>query len=267
MTDARRELVARGLHALRRSATWWGVGIAAYVVLNTAFWPSLEGSEALEGFEDMGTMLEAFGAQDIASPSGYLDGQVFAFMLPVLLSAMAIAHCTAVTSGDEDAGRLELVHALPVGRRTVWLTRCASAALLLGAVSAAVAVTTVVALSLFSFDGVSAGRVVAATFACALLGGFHAAVGYAAGGLGWPRGRAIGAAVVALVAGYLVAFVLPISETFTDVRRWSPWYWAIGEQPISDGLRPGLLAVLTGVTLLLVWAGTIAVDRRDIRSA
>jgi len=267
MMDARRELVARGLRALRRSATWWGVGIGAFVVLNAAFWPSLEGTEALEGFEDMGSLLEAFGAQNIASPSGYLDGQVFAFMLPVLLSAMAIMHCTAVSSGDEDAGRLELVHALPVGRRTVWLTSWASSALLLGAVAVVVAMTTVVAVLLFSFDGVSEARVGAATFACALLAAFHAAVGYAAGGLGWSRGRAAGAAVVVLVAGYLVAFVLPISETFTDVRQWSPWYWAIGEQPISDGLRPGLLAVLTGVTLLLVWAGTIAVDRRDIRSA
>ena len=110
-------------------------------------------------------------------------------------------------------------------------------------------------------------RVVAATFACALLAAFHAAVGYAAGGLGASRGRAVGAAVVVLVAGYLLAFVLPISETFTDARRWSPWYWAIGEQPVSDGLRPGLLAVLVGATLLLVWAGTTAVDRRDIRSA
>ena len=111
------ELLIRGVHALRRSAIWWGLAIVTFSLVNLAFWPSLEGSEALESLEGMSEgLLEAFGAQDIATPAGYLDGQLFALMLPLLLSGMAIAGVTAITSGDEDAGRLELLHALPVTR-------------------------------------------------------------------------------------------------------------------------------------------------------
>ena len=99
-------------------ALWWGLAIVTFSLVNLAFWPSLEGSEALESLEGMSEgLLEAFGAQDIATPAGYLDGQLFALMLPLLLSGMAIAAVTAITSGDEDAGRLELLHALPVTRR------------------------------------------------------------------------------------------------------------------------------------------------------
>ena len=43
-----RELVVRGFDAQRRSALWWTLGIVVLTVLNAAFWPSLEGTEALD---------------------------------------------------------------------------------------------------------------------------------------------------------------------------------------------------------------------------
>ena len=136
VTGAFTELLVRGMRALRRSAAWWGFGIVVFAVVNAAFWPSLEGSDALDSFDDMADLLEAFGAQNLATPSGYLDGQMYALMLPLLLSGMAIAGLTAITSGDEGAGRLELLHALPVSRRAVWLGRWAAAMLVLFAVAA-----------------------------------------------------------------------------------------------------------------------------------
>jgi ABC-2 type transport system permease protein len=63
-----------------------------------------------------------------------------------------------------------------------------------------------------------------------------------------------------------VAFVLPISDALSGARVWSPWNWAIGEQPVSDGVGIGLVAILA-VTAVLVAVGTWGVERRDIRSA
>lgn len=261
------ELVGRGVHALRRSTFWWAVGVVVFVVLNAAFWPSLEGSDALQGFEDMGDLLDAFGAGNLASPAGYLDGQVFALMLPLLLSGMAVAGCSSITAGDEDAGRLELLHALPVGRRAVWLSRWAASLLVLAATTALVAAVITVCLPVFSLDGVAAESVVAATAGCGLLAAFHAAVAFAAGGAGASRGRAIGVAVLVLVAGYMMNFLLPLADAVAGARQWSPWYWAIGEQPVSDGLHAGRLLLLAAFTIALVWVGASAVTRRDIRAA
>ena len=44
--------------------------------------------------------------EDLATAGGYLDGQMYALMLPLLLSGLAIAITSALTAGDEDAGRL-----------------------------------------------------------------------------------------------------------------------------------------------------------------
>lgn len=262
------ELVVRGVGALRRSGVWWGFGIVCFALLNLSFWPSFEGSDALQSLEDMSEgLLEAFGAQNMASSAGYLDGQMYALLLPLLLSGMAIAGITAITAGDEDAGRLEMLHALPVSRRAIWLSRYASSLTVILAVSAVTAVLVSASLGVFSLDEVGIGRVVAATFACAALAAFHASVGYAAGGFGLSRGPAAGVAIVALVIGYVVDFLLPLSDALAGGAKLSPWYWAIGSQPVSDGIEPGLLVLLLAVTAALVALGTAAVERRDIRSA
>jgi ABC-2 type transport system permease protein len=261
------EIVGRGVRALRRSVLWWGLGVVALAVVSAAFWPSLEGSDALASFEDMGSLLDAFGAQNIATPAGYLDGQLYALMLPLLLSGMAIAGASALTSGDEDSGRLELLHALPIGRRTLWLGRWTSAVVALLFVTLVTMVVMVACRPLFSLQEVGASRIVGATLGCALLAAFHAAVAYAAGGVGAARTTAVGLAVLVLVTGYVVSFLFPLVDALRGVRAWSPWYWAIGEQPVTDGVSTARLLLLVAVTAALVWLGTAAVDRRDIRSA
>jgi ABC-2 type transport system permease protein len=267
MSAATGELVRRGLHALGRSARWWCFGIAVFALINVAFWPSLEGSDALTSLDDMGSLLEAFGAQDLTTAAGYLDGQMFALLLPLLLSGMAVAQVTSLTSGDEDAGRLELLAALPVRRSAIWLSRLAAAGIVLAAVTATAAAVVVASRPVFSLEEVSIARLVGATACCALLAAFHGAIAYAAGGLGARRGRAVATAVVVLIVGYLMSFLAPLTEALEPARRWSPWYWALGERPVSDGPEPVLLVLIVLLTVAAAAVGTIAVGRRDLRSA
>lgn len=266
-TGAVSALLGRGVAVIRRSSLWWGLGIVSLALTTAAFWPGLEGSDALQGFEDMGSLLEAFGAQDIATPAGYLDGQMYALMLPLLLSGMAIMHVSGLTSGDEGSGRLELLHALPVTRTQVWLTRWTSSSVVLLAVGAVTTAVMVASLPLFSLDEVPVDRVVTATLGCVLLALFHGAAAYAAAGFGAPRGASAGAAILVLVVGYVMSSLLPLADAFAGARHWSPWYWAIGQQPVTDGVSAAHWLLLVAITALLVTAGTVGVNRRDVRTA
>ena len=96
---------------------------------------------------------------------------------------MPIFAHSALTSGDEDAGRLEFLHALPVSRQAVWFDRWLASTLMLLTVTAATAVVMVVFLPIFSFEGVSTWSVIAATLGCAALASFHAAIAFATGAL------------------------------------------------------------------------------------
>jgi ABC-2 type transport system permease protein len=262
------ELLRRGVHAQRRSGLWWGVGILALALVSVAFWPSLEGSSSLTDItESSQSLMEAFGVQDLATAAGYLDGQMYALMLPLLLSGLAIAATSALTAGDEDAGRLELLQALPVSRHAVWLTRVGAATAVLAAVTVLTAVVVALSLTPFSLDGISVARIIAATLACGALGLFHGSVAYAAAGAGASRALAAGSAIVVLVVGYVASYLLPLSDALEGFRKLSPWYWAIGTQPVTDGISGAWILLLLGTTAALVVAGTVLVNRRDLRSA
>ncbi len=267
MTGEFREIVMRSVRAVRRSAMWWTVGVVVFIVINLAFWPSLEDSEALEGFGDMEALLEAFGAQNITDPSGYVDGQVYALLVPLLFSAMAITVVSALTAGDESAGRLELVHALPIGRRAVWFGRWLASMSMLVGVAFVTGAITVASLPIFSLTEVPVGRIVGATLGCVLLASFHGSVTYAVAAFGASRGVSAGAGIFVLVAGYLASFVLPIADSLSGARRWSPWYWSLGDQPVTNGVRPAWMVVVVALIAVLVVVGTRAIDRRDIRTA
>jgi len=259
-------LLRHDLSALRRSTIWWTVGIVSLSLVNVAFWPSLEGSEAMEAFDDMGALLEAFGAQDLASPAGYLDGQMFALMLPALLAGMALASLSGKTAGDEGAGKLEVLLALPVRRSSVWLARWVASMISLAVVATAAGGLVVVTRPVFSLDEVGVGALLGATAGCAVLAAFTSSIAYAAAGAGASRGKAAGLAVAVIVTSYVMAYLAPLSERLEWVRSWSPWHWALGEQPVSDGAAIGPLFGVLVLIAALVGGGTLAVERRDIHN-
>jgi ABC-2 type transport system permease protein len=188
-------------------------------------------------------------------------------MLPLLLSGLAIASTSALTAGDEEAGRLELVQALPVSRTAVWLSRIGAAAMVLAVVTALTVVVVALSLGPFSLDDISVSRIAVATLACGALGLFHGSVAYAAAGAGGSRAVSVGVAVAVLVGGYVASYLLPLADALSGFRKLSPWYWAIGTQPVTDGISGAWMFLLLGVTAVLVGAGTVLVNHRDLRGA
>jgi ABC-2 type transport system permease protein len=259
-------LARRDLASLRRATLWWSLGVASLALLNLAFWPSLEGSEAMQAFDDMGSLLEAFGAEDMATASGYLDGQLFALMLPMLLTGMTIATVSGRTAGDEGQGRLEILHALPVSRRAVWLGRLGACLLSTLAVAGVTGLLVLLSRGLFSFEEVSATAVLGAIVGSLALAGLGAAITYAAGAAGASRGAAAGIGATIVVASYVMAYLAPLLESLEAVRSWSPWHWALGEQPVSDGVSAGSVLGVIAIAAALVAGGTFRLARRDIHS-
>lgn len=261
------ELLLRGLHAQRRSAVGWTIGVVALTVLSGSVWPTIKNSGMTEALGNMDPrMLEAFGAADFVTPAGYMDGQLYALLLPLVLAGMAIAATATLTVGDEEAGRLELVAALPLSRHRLFLTRLTAVALVLLALSAATVLAMVAMRGPFDLD-IPVGRLVSATTACMLLAAFHAGIVYACAGFGATRATCLGISITVLVAGYVADFLFPLSERLDGLQRLSPWWWAIGTKPLGQGVELDRAAAVAVVTVLLVVVGTWRYGRRDLRGA
>jgi ABC-2 type transport system permease protein len=265
-------LVVDPMRATLRSAIAWAGSIAGLVALTVAFWPAFEGSTDLGAmFDEMleqvpPGLIEAFGMQDFGSPAGYLRGNLYDLLVPLLLGAAAIALAGALTAGEEDAGRLELVVAQPVSRAAVFGGRTGALIGWLTVLVAAMAVTQVASDAVFGLE-IALDRLAATIILCGLLALLHGALALAVAG--WlPRPSAVlGVGLAVLVGGFVVAALFPLSDVLRPWAGLSPWDWALAGDPLVNGGDPWRYAALAIPSALLVAVGLVGFARRDVRSA
>jgi ABC-2 type transport system permease protein len=263
-------LVADPMRATLRSATAWISSTVALVVLTVAFWP------AFEGATDLGQMLEqmldqvpaglaeAFGMEDFGAPAGYLRGNLYDLLLPLLFGAAAIVLATALTAGEEDSGRLELVLVQPVSRAAVFGGRSGALLAWLVLLVGATALFQVASNAVFGLE-IAGDRLAAALVLCGLLGALHGGLALAVAG--WlPRPSMVtGLGLGVLLAGFVVAALFPLSDDLREWARLSPWDWALGGDPLVHGAEAWRYASLAVPAALLALVGVIGFVRRDVR--
>ncbi|CAM5692465.1 hypothetical protein SMICM304S_03933 [Streptomyces microflavus] len=96
------------------------------------------------------------------------------------------------------------------------------------------------------------------TLTVALLAVLHAGIAYAIVGFGFGRGPALGVAAGVLVVGYLLHGIAPMSDALEPLANVSPWEWALGSDPLLNGVPWGGVALLVAVSVVVVAA-------RDVR--
>ena len=268
MTGRALALVLDPMRQTVRGFVAWALSIAALVVVTGAFWPAFQGTTNLGDLIDQlpAGLIEAFGLAGFGTPAGYLRGNLYDVLVPLLLGWASIAFANGLTAGEEDAGRLEIVLAQPVSRGAAFGGR--ALAVLAWTVLLAATVTAVQLVSNVPFGlEIDAGRVLETVVLCGLLGLFHGALALAIAGV-LPRPSVVlGVGLVVLIGGFVVAALFPLSD---ELRPWaglSPWEWALGGDPLVNGAVPWRYVALAIPAVLLALAGLVAFTRRDVRAA
>jgi ABC-type Na+ transport system ATPase subunit NatA len=118
------ELLRRAVGDRARTLGGWLIGIAAYIALIVAVFPSIHGSKQFDDLlKQYPDVLKSFlGIGDtlsITSGPGFVETELFSLMLPLLALVLAIGVGAATIAGEEEQGLLELVVSAPVSRRVV----------------------------------------------------------------------------------------------------------------------------------------------------
>lgn len=264
----RTEILVQTLRERRRSLLWWTLGLAALVLLNVAFYPSVRDDEALSDYaKDLPESVRALfagGELDLTSPAGYLNSQIFALTAPLVLLIFAIGAGAGVVAGEEERGALDLVLAHPVRRRDYVAQRFLGLATLILALTAVLLAT--VWLGSFVVDlEIGFDRVLAASVSVGLLALLYCGVALAVGSLVPGRARAIAAASGLAVAAWIFDGLAQAVDALEPWRPIEPYYHALGQNPLREGAAPGSWALLTAATVLLVALSAAGLERRDIR--
>jgi beta-exotoxin I transport system permease protein len=263
------ELTRRGLRDHRRALVGWCLGVAGYVGLIAAIFPSIESSpdldELIDSYPDV--LKSLFGLESgasITSGPGYLDAELFSLMLPLLVLVLAIGSGARAIAGEEDAGRLELLLSYPLRRRDAVLAKGAAVAV------EVLVVCAVAGIVLFVLDplldlGLSTGRLLESLASLVALGLLHGWLALSVGATVPSRALAIGVPVGLAASAYLVNGLHGLAGWLDPFRFLSP-FWLVGSSPLGGGVNVAGVLVVLAVGLSVLTAGSLLIERRDLQT-
>ncbi len=259
------EFLNRGLRDRTRALIGWCVGVAAYIALIAAIFPSIEGSanfdELVQNYPEALKSLFGFSG-NLTSGPGFIDTELFNLMLPLLAIALAISLGTRTLAAEEEAGRLELPFAYPVRRRDGVVAKGLAVGVEVAIFSAVVFLALALLDPVFGLD-LPFGRLAAAVIGLGLLAVLHGWLSLTVGAAHPSRALAIAVPAAFAAFSFLVNGLHQLASWLDPFRFLSSFWW-IGQSPLSDGVRlVGLLVVGLAAALLLA-AAALLIERRDL---
>lgn len=260
-----RSVFAHALHEERRALVGWTLGLAFLATFQLSVYPTVrdmqELSKLLENYPE--PLRKLFSLDDYMSGAGYLRAEIYSLVAPLLLIVLGVLRGSDATAGEEDRKTIDLLLANPISRRRVVFDKWAAVSTGIVIVGIALAATLGLGAPLVDLR-VAWSVILAATVASVLLAILFASLALAIGAATGRRGLARGISAVLVVAAYLVSSLAPLVSWLRTVRPASPWYHALGVDPLGSGFSPTHTAVLVVLTGIVVAAAAVAFDRRDL---
>lgn len=242
----------------------WAVAIVAVLLLYLPLYPSMQTPELSQMINNLPSeLVQALGYEDITSGAGYTQATFFGLIGFILITIAGISWGSAAIAGNEESGQLELTLAHAVGRVQYALESAAALVvkiLLLGVV----AFVCIILLNDPSELGLQSANLFAVILAWTGLGLVAGTVALASGAVTGKRAWAIGASSGVMVLGYAFDALGSMNPDIEWLQPFSPYHWAFSDAPLTHGFDWGGLALLWGLSSLLIVVSAWALARRDI---
>jgi ABC-2 type transport system permease protein len=263
-----RSVLTKTLRDGRRAFAWWTIGIVGLVALMIAVFPTVrdneelnqlvqEYPEALKGFIAFG------GEVDYLSGAGYLGSELFSFMVPLLFLIAAVGAGAGAIAGEEERGSLDLLLSTPLSRTRIALEKLGAVTIEVTGLGGMLLVCLAIGAPLVDMD-VGVGKLASACIGAVALALVFGGLAFGLGAATGRRVLAIGAAVAAAVAAYVVNGLAPLVPAFEAVQKLTPFYHYAAGDPLRSGLDLPRLLLLLAVSAAFGLAGLVAFARRDI---
>jgi ABC-2 type transport system permease protein len=250
----------------RRSLFWWVVGLGGLNIVTLLFYPSFADRPELNDIlKDSGAFVEALVGQieDFTSPEGFVDSQLFSFMIPLLFVAFGIFGGSGAIAAEEERGTLDLLLSNPLDRWRIVLEKFGANMAAMALLGIGTWVGLVIGALIVSMD-ISYVRLAEATLSAALLGAVFGTFALAVGSARGKRGSAAGIAAAVCVGTYLLNTLAPLVDQLASFTRVSPFHYYNSGMPLFNGLDPVHGFVLLALTSALVAIAIVTFERRDL---
>ena len=254
------ELLTQEVRHRRNGAATLGLVLGGYGFFAVAISNSL--AQSLSNItRNMPAAVKAFVGSNV--PGGYVVGETFTLIAPIALVVYAVVAGAGAVAGEERDGTMSMLSAQPVTRTQVLVAKAGWLGLSLLAVAALFWAGMALGCLTFGSQLTQAG-LAAGTIHLLFLALAFAAIALAIGAAtGRPETASQAAGGIA-VAAYLANAMLPLA----GLGRWaelSPWHYALGSDPLRNGIDLAHLALLTALGTVALVLAAVTFSRRDLR--
>jgi ABC-2 type transport system permease protein len=259
------DVVRLDLRLRRRSMYGYAIGMAVYVLVIVALYPSFKNDTSLNKLTENGSTVAALFAATgpLTTPQGWLNANLYANFVPLIVLMLTIGYGAASLAGQDEDGTLSLLATLPLSRRRIALQKAATMVLQAMPVSLA---TVLCVLAGHGFDlTVDITGIIGVTVGSLLLGVDFGAIAMLVGAATGSRGTALGVTSALAATAYLLSSLAPVVSWLHPARFASLFFYAVGDGQLSHGLSLAWAGILIGVAALAITGCLLAFDRLDIR--
>lgn len=244
----------------------WSIAFVVLTLIYAGFYPVVSDQKIAAAYENFPpAMREAFGLEDLSTPTGYLRSTIFSMVIPITAAIFAIVSAGWVTGEDEENGTLDLFLAQPISRTGLLVQRSLALACAQIWMAALVWVSIVLISPVVSLD-VGPSLVLAACLQLFGLGMFFAGLTILVAGATGRKGLALAVSGGVAILTYLLSSFIAQQPDWVNVKYFSPFFYYKDGDPLVNGVQwPGLVG-LVGVGVMLCLGAVAAFSRRDIRS-
>lgn len=256
-----RAMIRRGLLDRRRAILTWGLSLGSLSAFMAGIYPSIRSSIDEIAKNYPGGLKEAFGVQAMNTVEGYIHAEMFSLIVPLAMGYFAIRAVSGATVGAEERGYLDTILALPISRTVLLAGSYVVAAVACAAIMALTGAMTFIVGRAVGTD-ISPGLVTTGVLGVWPLAMFFGGVAALASGV-LHSARAVTGLVVGLLVAMYALDVAGRLATGLDPVRWLSAFRYYGA-PMRDGIDPASFIGLTAAGILLLIAGALLIERRDV---
>lgn len=259
-------LTLRTLRERWRSTFGWGLGLALIAVLQLTVYPSVaKSSQSMQAFVDEWpeAFRQAFNLDAYTTGAGFLNAEMFSMMIPLVLIGVVTGSAAAATAGEEERGTADLLLSMPVSRRRVMLSKVLATLINVGLIAGATFLTLLIGAPLVDLD-VAVAHLAAGMIMTVLLALVFGSVTLLLGAITGHRAVALGAGVALALGAFLLNALAPMATWLEPWQQASPFQWALGDNPLVNGVDLPMAILMVLVAVVLVILSSFAYERRDI---
>ena len=254
----------------RRSILWWILGLVALAVLTVAVYPSIRDQPGIADIADdyPDALLALLGiepGEDLFSPAGYIETQLYANWIPLVFLIFAIGAGTRAIAGEEDKGTMDSLLANPISRSRIVVEKFWAMVLWTSSLAAGLFVVILVGNYAVDLDLKPEG-VLSINLALLLLAVLFGAIALAIGAVSGRRSFTLGVTSALAVFTYFLFGLAQVVSWLEPFRFLSPFHYFLHPNHLLGGFAWGTQALFVVLIALAVAVAVWGFERRDVAS-